>query len=116
MELVLLVELVLTLLEFQQFLYLHLNLIVELGNRNRNNEVLYLLHLRSFHYRIQDNEVLFESVVMVGIELARVAEGTQAVVARTVVEQAPTVVAAVLVVGAFLIYLPTNYYSYFSSL
>jgi hypothetical protein len=39
MLLVVLVELVPMLLEFQQFLYLHLNLIVELGNRNRNNEV-----------------------------------------------------------------------------
>ena len=108
MLLVLLVALVLLLVVHQRFLYLHLNLIVELGNRNRNNVLVNLRHLHSYHYRIQDNEVLFESVVKADIAQELVEEGTQVFGACTAVELAPMELVVARVV-AFLVYLPTNH-------
>jgi hypothetical protein len=55
---VVLVGLVLMLVGLQRCLYQHLNLIVELGNRSHSNEVCFLRHLCSFHYRNLDSEKL----------------------------------------------------------
>jgi hypothetical protein len=87
----------------QQFLYLHLNLIVELDIHNRNIVLVNLRHLHSYHYRIQDNVVLFESVVKAGIGQELVEEGTQVFEECTAVELAP-MEPAVARVEVFLVY------------
>jgi hypothetical protein len=87
----------------QQFLYLHLNLIVELDIHNRNIVLVSLRHLRSYHYRIQDNVALFESVVKAGIGQELVEEDTQVFEACTAVELAPMEL-VVARVEVFLVY------------